>query len=127
MSYDRELTPAPAEGLRQLAWPGESGTPCYLSATPGGLLERLADVAEDEQLLAAADLLKDVTAILDDPTADPEALRAALAGMAVALTGVLRIADSWGARLPHDDDAGSARHMSGGDGETLKLPAESFG
>lgn len=70
MSYDRDAVPANLPGLRLLPWEGEGGKPCFLSADrtdgTGGVLSRLADEIEAEQLCDGAEVLKGAVAVLDD-------------------------------------------------------------
>ncbi|MEX2969325.1 hypothetical protein [Streptomyces sp. C184] len=101
MSYDRDAVPAPAPGLRLLPWEGEGGKPCYLSADDaGGVLSRLADEIEAEQLCDGADVLKGAVAVLNDRKAGEHAVRLALRATTQSFSDVLRIADSRGTRLP---------------------------
>ncbi|MEU6327278.1 hypothetical protein ABZ851_08325 [Streptomyces sp. NPDC047049] len=108
MSYDRDAAPV-WPGLRLLPWEGEGGKPCFLSADgTGGVLSRLADEIEAEQLCDGADVLKGAVAVLDDGKAGEHALRLALRATTQAFGNVLRVADSRGARLPVPDDAHEA-------------------
>ncbi|MFJ9466732.1 hypothetical protein [Streptomyces caniferus] len=104
MSYDRDAVPANLPGLRLLPWEGEGGKPCFLSADgtdgTGGVLSRLADEIEAEQLCDGAEVLKGAVAVLDDGRAGEHALRGALRATTQAFGNVLRVADSRGARLP---------------------------
>ncbi|WP_405840912.1 hypothetical protein OG528_22945 [Streptomyces platensis] len=101
MSYDRDAALAPAPGLRLLPWESEGGKPCFLSADgAGGVLSRLADEVEAEQLCDGADVLKGAVAVLDDGRAGEHALRRALRATTQSFGDVLRVADSRGARLP---------------------------
>ncbi|QIK06991.1 hypothetical protein SLV14_003021 [Streptomyces sp. Je 1-4] len=107
MSYDRDAAPAPVPGLRLLPWESEGGKPCFLSADgAGGVLSRLADEIEAEQLCDGADVLKGAVAVLDDGKAGEHALRLALRATTQAFGDVLRVADSRGARLPVAADGG---------------------
>ncbi|MEU3987020.1 hypothetical protein AB0F24_01340 [Streptomyces platensis] len=107
MSYDREAVPAFAPGLRLLPWESEGGKPCFLSADgAGGVLSRLADEVEAEQLCDGADVLKGAVAVLDDGKAGEHALRLALRATTQSFGDVLRVADSRGARLPVAADGG---------------------
>ncbi|MFG2491365.1 hypothetical protein ACGFSD_09930 [Streptomyces caniferus] len=107
MSYDRDAVPANLPGLRLLPWEGEGGKPCFLSADgtdgTGGVLSRLADEIEAEQLCDGAEVLKGAVAVLDDRRAGEHALRRALRATTQAFGDVLRVADSRGARLPVTD------------------------
>ncbi|PJJ03929.1 hypothetical protein BX264_4330 [Streptomyces sp. 2333.5] len=101
MSYDRDAVPAPVPGLRLLPWEGEGGRPCYLyAADAGGVLSRLADEIEAEQLCDGADVLKGAVAVLNDDKAGELAVRLALRATTQSFSDVLRVADSRGARLP---------------------------
>ncbi|MFI1307535.1 hypothetical protein [Streptomyces sioyaensis] len=101
MSYDRDAVPANLPGLRLLPWEGEGGKPCYLSADgAGGVLSRLADEIEAEQLCDGAEVLKGAVAVQDDGKAGEHALRLALRATTQSFGNVLRVADSRGARLP---------------------------
>ncbi|MFE7544548.1 hypothetical protein [Streptomyces platensis] len=107
MSYDRDAVPAFAPGLRLLPWESEGGKPCFLSADgAGGVLSRLADEVEAEQLCDGADVLKGAVAVLDDGKAGEHAVRLALRATTQAFGDVLRVADSRGARLPVVADGG---------------------
>ncbi|MFE1766134.1 hypothetical protein ACFW81_18215 [Streptomyces angustmyceticus] len=107
MSYDRDAALAPAPGLRLLPWEGDGGKPCFLSADGvGGVLSRLADEIEEEQLCDGAEVLKGAVAVLDDGKAGEHALRGALRATTQAFGNVLRVADSRGARLPVAADGG---------------------
>ncbi|MEH0419559.1 hypothetical protein [Streptomyces sp. B21-083] len=108
MSYDRDVDPAPPAGLRLLPWETDAGKPCFLS-TDGtrGLLSRLADEVEADQLRDGAEVLAGARAVLDDRKAGEHAFRNALRAVTQVLGDVLRVADSRGARLPrsdHDDE-----------------------
>ncbi|WP_221348149.1 hypothetical protein [Streptomyces beigongshangae] len=107
MSYDRNAVHAPPPGLRLLPWETDTGKPCFLSTDgPRGLLSRLADELEAEQLRDGADVLVGARAVLDDRKAGEYALRGALRATAQVLGDVLRVADSRGARLPRPDHDG---------------------
>ncbi|GAA2576377.1 hypothetical protein [Streptomyces tubercidicus] len=107
MSYDRDAVPAPMPGLRLLPWAGEGGKPCFLSTdVAGGVLSRLADEIEAEQLCDGADVLRGAEAVLDDGKAGEHALRRALRATTQSFGDVLRVADSRGARLPVAADGG---------------------
>ncbi|MGW1163171.1 hypothetical protein ACWD48_34275 [Streptomyces sp. NPDC002519] len=67
MIYDRSAVPAHGPGLRLRPWETDTGKPGLLSrnGTPG-VLARIADEIEAEQLRDAADVLKGAQAVLDD-------------------------------------------------------------
>ncbi|MGX1853082.1 hypothetical protein [Streptomyces sp. NPDC055299] len=115
MSYDRDAVPVSLPGLRLLPWEGEGGKPCFLSADgAGGVLSRLADEIEAEQLCDGAEVLKGAVAVLDDGKAGEHAVRLALRATTQAFGNVLRIADSRGARLPvsaEDDHKADEREL----------------
>ncbi|MEU6549842.1 hypothetical protein ABZ915_06060 [Streptomyces sp. NPDC046915] len=92
------------ESSRLLPWTGAEGKPCYLLTDGTGYLARMADTIESVQLGMAADLLGHAADMLADDRATSAQLRYLLAGMHEALTDVLRIAESRGARLlAHSD------------------------
>ncbi|MBO8194107.1 hypothetical protein ITI46_20940 [Streptomyces oryzae] len=102
--YDREQTPMPAPGLRLLPWTTESGKPCYLSGDPDSTVSCYADELEEAQLADGDRALKRFLFVYGDEGrkgADEEKTRAATE-TAAALSNVLRVADSRGARLPGD-------------------------
>ncbi|MGP3989143.1 sulfatase [Streptomyces sp. 3N207] len=102
--YDREQTAIPAAGeLRLLPWTTGSGKPCYLSGTPDSLLSCYADELEEAQLEEGHRALKRILPLLARQTgADDETARATRKA-ALALSNVIRVADSRGARLPEAD------------------------
>nr|WP_197973772.1 MULTISPECIES: hypothetical protein [Streptomyces] len=83
-----------------LPWTGSEGKPCYLVGDGTGHVSRVADTIESVQLGMADDLLAHVADMLADHRATSAQLRFLLARMSEALTDVLRIAESRGARLP---------------------------
>lgn len=85
---------------RLLPWTGSEGKPCYLVGDGTGHVSRVADTIESVQLGMADDLLAHVADMLADHRATSAQLRFLLARMSEALTDVLRIAESRGARLP---------------------------
>jgi hypothetical protein len=89
-----------------MPWTGEDGKPCYLITDGTGRLSRMADTAEKVQLGMAGDLLGHAADMLADDRATSAQLRYLLAGMQGALTDVLRIAESRGARLLASPDGG---------------------
>lgn len=106
MSYDREKSAAPVPGLRLLPWVTDMGKPCFLSVGDGpSVLAPLADAAEEEQLCDADAAFKDGQEVLSDSTAGVSALRQALEASNLALSDVLRVADSRGDRLTNYEEA----------------------
>jgi hypothetical protein len=100
MSYDRNTVPAPLSGLRLLPWESDTGKPCFLATNNDeGVLSRLADDIEADQLQDGAEVLMGARTVLDDEKAGEHALRLALRATTHALGDVLRVADSRGARL----------------------------
>ncbi|MFG2681822.1 hypothetical protein [Streptomyces sp. NPDC048392] len=95
------LTPA-----RLLPRTGPEGKPCYLLTDGSGRLSRAADTVESVQLGMAGDLLDRVADMLDDPDVTSGQLRYVLARTSEALTDVMRIAESRGARLLARADGG---------------------
>lgn len=86
---------------RLLPWTTPEGTPCYLSTDdPHSRLSRLADGLEAELLESAEFVLSEAGPLLADETSGPRELRFTGVQLAAALTDVLRIAKSRGARLP---------------------------
>ncbi|MET9860641.1 hypothetical protein ABZY93_15215 [Streptomyces smyrnaeus] len=107
--YDREQTPMPAAGeLRLLPWTTDTGKPCYLNGDPGSSLSRYADEIEEAQLDDGDQALKRMVSVLGGkPTADADDETALAAKeTAVALSNVLRVADSRGARLSDNSAEG---------------------
>lgn len=104
---------------RLLPWTGEEGKPCYLISDGTGRLSRMADTVERVQLGMAGDLLGHAADMLADDRVTCAQLRHLLTGMHGALTDVLRIAESRGARLlaPVDDDPGDSEDIGGTDPE----------
>ncbi|MFF5100954.1 hypothetical protein [Streptomyces sp. NPDC000134] len=89
----------PQDQLRLLPWAGPEGEPCYLSTDNDvGLVSRLADRIEAEQLAMAADLLEEARETLDDDPDTEEDLFLLAAQLAGALRDVLRVATSRGCR-----------------------------
>ncbi|MBQ0864676.1 hypothetical protein KBZ21_00580 [Streptomyces sp. A73] len=98
----------PAAGeLRLLPWTTDTGKPCYLNGDPGSSLSRYADEIEEAQLGDGDQALKRLVSVLGGkPTADADdETTLAAKETAVALSNVLRVADSRGARLPDADAA----------------------
>ncbi|MDJ1137309.1 hypothetical protein [Streptomyces iconiensis] len=96
--YDRERTAIPAAPeLRLLPWSTESGNPCYLSGAGDSTLALYADELEDAQLADGDRALRRIVEVLDaGGGATVEVVKEAV----TALSNVLRVADSRGARLP---------------------------
>ncbi|MEU9118373.1 hypothetical protein AB0C96_00675 [Streptomyces sp. NPDC048506] len=110
MTYDPDNPQLPGARLRLLPWETAAGQPCYLSTdAAGGYLSRKADRMEAEQMRDAAGLLVDAEDVLDELTAGPLTLRVMLKRATIALTDVLRVADSRGGRLPAPDDQDEQR------------------
>ncbi|MBO8187455.1 hypothetical protein [Streptomyces spirodelae] len=97
--YDREQTPMPAPGLRLLPWTTESGKPCYLSGDLDSTVSCYADELEEAQLADGDRALKHFLFVYGEH-GDDEKAGGAPKELAVALSNVLRVADSRGARLP---------------------------
>lgn len=103
--YDRDrVAPPSAPELRLLPWSTASGNPCYLSSTGDSMLALFADELEDAQLEDADRALRRIAEILDASQMEGAATALAVKEAATALSNVLRVADSRGARLL--DDAG---------------------
>ncbi|MBB5117579.1 hypothetical protein AF335_03450 [Streptomyces eurocidicus] len=107
MTNDEALAPEPNDGdldLRLLPWDAPEGKPCFLSSADSrGVMSRYADSVEAAQMTIGADVLADVEELLADPAACCRRLRPALQQAADALSDVLRVAESRGARLPAPD------------------------
>ncbi|MGP3977302.1 hypothetical protein ACTWQF_25505 [Streptomyces sp. 8N114] len=102
--YDREQTPIPAAGeLRLLPWTTGSGKPCYLSGTPDSTLSRYADELEEVQLEDSDRALKRVLPLLTRKASADDKTMQATEEAALALSNVIRVADSRGARLPEGE------------------------
>ncbi|MGW2055553.1 hypothetical protein ACWCOZ_16775 [Streptomyces sp. NPDC001840] len=100
------VLPPPA-ALRLLPWADSEGKPCYLSTDDSGsMISRLADEIEAAQTSAGAEVLRDAEAVLADRKAGVRNLRQALTRTTEALSVVLRVAESRGARLPVQEYAG---------------------
>ncbi|MEU2714740.1 hypothetical protein [Streptomyces sp. NPDC007205] len=128
MSYDRNSVSPLSPGLRLLPWETETGKPCFLSTNgTTGVLARIADEIEADQLRDGADVLKGAQAVLDDHKAGEYAVRLALRAATQCLGDVLRIADSRGARLPRLVDADDRDQDDGADDDGPHVPAEVFG
>ncbi|MFE2599951.1 hypothetical protein ACFXCZ_26255 [Streptomyces sp. NPDC059396] len=112
------VLPPPA-ALRLLPWADSEGKPCYLSTDDNGsMISRLADEIEATQTSAGAEVLRDAEAVLADPKAGARNLRQALTRTVEALSVVLRVAESRGARLPVQEHDG---------GEDAEPPADAMG
>ncbi|MFF7216656.1 hypothetical protein ACFZAU_40040 [Streptomyces sp. NPDC008238] len=89
-------------GLRLLPWDGPNGKPAYTpDDNPGGMIARLADRMEREQLTAASDLVELARQMLTlaEPLT-PDQSRFVVARLCDALSNTLRVAESRGMRLP---------------------------
>ncbi|MEV2217101.1 hypothetical protein AB0H86_37730 [Streptomyces sp. NPDC050997] len=84
---------------RLLPWASPEGKPCFLSSDGNGYLSKVADNVESMQLGMAGDLLDHAADMLADRKATSDQLRFLLARMSEALTDVMRVADSRGARM----------------------------
>ncbi|WP_405804809.1 hypothetical protein [Streptomyces sp. NBC_01187] len=106
--YDRERTPASAAPeLRLLPWVTDAGNPCYLSGEADSVLAVYADELEDAQLADGARALRRIVELLDNVAAADDETAQTVKEAAAALSNVLRVADSRGARLPDaEEDAG---------------------
>lgn len=108
VTYDRNALPAFRQGLRLLPWESDTGKPCFLSTgNAHGTLAQLADEVEADQLRNGAAVLAGAVAVAADREAGESAQWRALRATAEALGGVLRIADSQGARLAELGSDGS--------------------
>ncbi|TQF03710.1 hypothetical protein E6W39_17575 [Kitasatospora acidiphila] len=86
---------------RLLPWPTPEGNPCYLvSGAGGGMISRLADDVEAEQLETATEVLGHAHSVLEDVASPPSEVRFAAVRLAECLSNVLRIAESRGMRMP---------------------------
>ncbi|WP_327368696.1 hypothetical protein [Streptomyces sp. NBC_01217] len=120
------LNEANPSQMRLLPWTTAGGDPCYLSPDGrGGVMSRIADEMEAAQLTTATDVLEAAQDTLTNRHADNRELRIALARAAVALSDVLRVAESRGARLPGSDKQLPADEN--GRDEGPRLPAGAFG
>ncbi|QKW05935.1 hypothetical protein HUT18_05550 [Streptomyces sp. NA04227] len=91
-----------SRALRLLPWSNSDGQPCYLSTDTGtGMVSRLADQVEAEQLDNGSECVDYARELLDADVANVELdeLRFLTAELTSALHQVLRIAHSRGARL----------------------------
>ncbi|WUD72054.1 hypothetical protein OG937_10275 [Streptomyces sp. NBC_00510] len=88
-------------GLRLLPWDGPNGKPAYTpDNNPDGMIARLADRMEREQLTTASDLLqltRQMLAVTEPLTSDQS--RFVVARLCDALSNTLRVAESRGMRL----------------------------
>lgn len=116
----------PGRPTRLLPWATPEGKPCFLSSDGAGYLARVADTMESVQLGMAGDLLDHVADLLDDRKATADQLRFAVSCLSVSLRDVKRVADSRGARLPHDD-TDLIGPDDGPDDGGPQLAAEAFG
>ncbi|MFB7288127.1 hypothetical protein [Actinacidiphila glaucinigra] len=88
-------------GLRLLPWDGPDGKPAYTpDDNPEGMIARLADRMEGEQLTAASDLLELARQMFahTDPL-PPDQSRFVVARLCDVLSNTLRVAESRGMRL----------------------------
>ncbi|MDX2850940.1 hypothetical protein PV342_21230 [Streptomyces sp. PA03-3a] len=92
-------------GLRLLPWDGPNGKPAYTpDDNPEGMIARLADRMEREQLTTASELLelaRQMLAVTEPPT--PNQSRFVVARLCDALSNTLRVAESRGMRLTTGD------------------------
>ncbi|WP_089105883.1 hypothetical protein [Streptomyces hyaluromycini] len=92
------------QGARLLPW-SEDGKWCLLKTDdPNGLISRLADGLEEEQLGSGEAVLKAARKVLDNPLSTHAEVRYALLRATESLTSVLRIAESRGMRLEDVDE-----------------------
>ncbi|WP_406271164.1 hypothetical protein OH779_32125 [Actinacidiphila glaucinigra] len=92
-------------GLRLLPWDGPNEKPAYTpDDNPEGMIARLADRMEREQLTAASDLLELARQMLavGEPLA-PEQSRFVVTRLCDVLSNTLRVAQSRGMRLTSRD------------------------
>lgn len=96
-----------APELRLLPWVTDAGNPCYLSGEADSVLAVYADELEDAQLADGARALRRIVELLDNVAAADDETAQTVKEAAAALSNVLRVADSRGARLPDaEEDAG---------------------
>ncbi|MFI2301191.1 hypothetical protein ACH5AL_20430 [Actinacidiphila glaucinigra] len=92
-------------GLRLLPWDGPNGKPAYTpNDNPEGMIARLADRMEREQLTTASELLelaRQMLAVTEPPP--PNQSRFVVARLCDALSNTLRVAESRGMRLTTGD------------------------
>jgi hypothetical protein len=84
---------------RLLPWPGQDGKPCRLVMGEGGWLTHLADELEAAQLAMATTVLESAQQYLRIEEATATELRYLSSQLAMALSDVLRVAESRGERL----------------------------
>lgn len=89
---------------RLLPWATETGKPCWLSsASTGGVISRMADVMEAEQMRTGREVLAQSRGLLDVAALGPGELRFVATRLAECLADVLRVAESRGIRLGVED------------------------
>ncbi|MFJ6680623.1 hypothetical protein [Streptomyces werraensis] len=89
---------------RLLPWTSDEGKPCYLSAgSSGGMISRMADVMEAEQVRCGREVLAGSRLILEESGLGKVELRFIVNRLVECLSDVLRIAESRGLRLGIED------------------------
>ncbi|MBQ0949280.1 hypothetical protein KBZ75_13830 [Streptomyces sp. RK76] len=89
---------------RLLPWTTEEGKPCYLtSASEDGMISRMADVMEAEQVRTGREVLAGSRLVLEETGLGKVELRFVANRLAECLSDVLRIAESRGIRLDIED------------------------
>ncbi len=96
---------------RLLPWTSPEGKPCYLVGDGTGLVSRLADRMEAEQLDMAADLLDEAQCVLAELKWTPGELHLLAVQLTESLGAVHRVAESRGARLPAPDEGYIPAHL----------------
>jgi hypothetical protein len=90
--------------MRLLPWLGVDGKPCYLSGEASSFLGRLADSLEETQLGMSRDLLEAARTYTAEQVSSEVELRAIISDLCMALTDVLRVAESRGQRIPTPEE-----------------------
>ncbi|MGP8299516.1 hypothetical protein ACTPOK_16655 [Streptomyces inhibens] len=91
---------SPTDTARLLPWLSPDGKPCFLAGDGTGIVSRLADDMEAEQLDEATELIEEARRVLDARTWSPGELHLLAVELTAVLTNVRRVAESRGARLP---------------------------
>ncbi|MEX1655480.1 hypothetical protein ABZ960_20225 [Streptomyces pseudovenezuelae] len=93
----------PSGAGRLLPWTAE-GKPCYLaSASEGGVISRMADVMEAEQIRTGREMLAQSRGLLEESGLGKMELRFVAARLTESLSDIVRIAESRGIRLGIED------------------------
>lgn len=93
-----------SDAWRLLPWTSDDGKPCYLTSTGGkGLVSKMADVMEAEQIRTSREILAQSRLVLAEAHLGKIELRFVANRLMECLADTLRITESRGGRLGIDD------------------------